>query len=1128
MVVMEPQHRAAEVRLDESKPFAPDIQKNPTKAYFLARDRLSEFKPTLYFGYWDLETFEEHRVRDTKSVGTILMSKITPFTIATAFHTKSGDVSNYTDIRSGPDFVHRMIAYMFEMAQQVAADNAYPANIEAELIREEAKATKDKKLRQKLMHEADLVDIPYSWQEVPILGYNSSKFDMNLILHELNCDEWKVLQQGLMIGGVSSFKKIRVQHNKTGIVLVFLDAKNFGSGTQSKGMFPYEAINSINYNEYLSSATPSPIKDFASELKSQDATPDEYANIYVKGWAEAKTLKMATTHPSKSVKSANAPKPARSSKMPNTALKSPAPPPPGPQLLNPAAKFTRWDHIEHYNKNDVEIMIKPILYLIQSDFKQGVDMLQYFSRASIAIAERNGYLYRNFNINEPYEDYVTGKPYYFNRAKCRQMCYRYQKQDETAKRDIKNIVSIDDFESLKSMFCGNEHITIGTMSYNQGECKGCNKRFSTILTPTLDRIDNNKCHSIDNVYPSCAICNVKHNNRPIEDVMLPIKLHCYALKNNFPFTIDSEKVYHLLRKFTTGGIANVHRKYTKVGETKITNLQFSNPDQEDQEAFGQAVFPVETKNVVTHIAAYDAMSLYPSSTCSKEHPLNPYTDHKMFMPARLIGYYNATDKPSVKSKIMDIINDRTSKTTFFVTVKGAIKDVDAINNCINFPPIIRNKTIDINEETLGPTTMNQINNAKAELTKLKEADKALKPTKSSAKPSAIPPTIKPANPSKSERKLTQMIDTNGEFIGFNNYLLWYLIDTHKFVIEDVEELALFTRTDCFEGWYKYMIDQRNEYIDAENTGGSNYIKMSMNSSYGFDMLNEEKYSHTKLVSKDKAWACIRRKNFTGMRQITNDLYFAAYKPRTYKCKTCLHCGVFTLDNSKFWLLNFIYNSVYKCVDRTKIMVIYCDTDCVTFAIAGDNTKPIDQGFSAIITDQEFWDANAPSVLPIHTSIKRLLAFDVENIGDEMIALAPKNYILRRVQQYGEKKDIPPTQTDAYKRNPDGSFKMGYKVGLKGVNKYRNAQINYDAFKGCYESGTIVMGQNCGFHPLKAKSLNADAKTMIPSSSNLRKDYVVVKSEVNKVALSGVHTKMVVMADGVCAPFIYGLTSKNYR
>ncbi|GHU19882.1 hypothetical protein FACS189472_10310 [Alphaproteobacteria bacterium] len=312
----------AQVRLAESKPYVPDIQKNPTKFYLLARDRLKEFKYTGYFGCWDLETVEEKLTRDSKTVGTILISKIHARTIATAFHMKKGDVSNYKDIRNGDNFIHQMLEYSFGMAEQVAEDNMYEQNKVAEAIRIEAekKRKEAKKLEKEiaemenpelsvkervmelrkeandLKKKADEIDIPYNWREVPILGFNSAKFDLNLILPELNCKEWKIMSDGLMIGGVSSFKKIRVKHEKTGIILAFLNARNFveggslaqfvtnfGNGEMSKGMFPYEAFNSTNYMEYLNQTEPSPIEDFRSELNRTGATPENYENVYRKG-----------------------------------------------------------------------------------------------------------------------------------------------------------------------------------------------------------------------------------------------------------------------------------------------------------------------------------------------------------------------------------------------------------------------------------------------------------------------------------------------------------------------------------------------------------------------------------------------------------------------------------------------------------------------------------------------------------------------------------------------------------------------------------------------------------------------------------------------------------------------------
>jgi hypothetical protein len=88
------------------------------------------------------------------------------------------------------------------------------------------------------------------------------------------------------MGGVSSFREIKVKHSKSDIILVFLDVKNFVEGGsladfvktfgkgESEGMFPYEVFDYDKYNEYSSSTEPSPIRDFDSFLRRTNATED--------------------------------------------------------------------------------------------------------------------------------------------------------------------------------------------------------------------------------------------------------------------------------------------------------------------------------------------------------------------------------------------------------------------------------------------------------------------------------------------------------------------------------------------------------------------------------------------------------------------------------------------------------------------------------------------------------------------------------------------------------------------------------------------------------------------------------------------------------------------------------------
>jgi di/tripeptidase len=169
-----------------------------------------------------------------------------------------------------------------------------------------------------------------------------------------------------MMGGVSSFKKIKVKHSTSDIILVFMDVNNFIEGGsladfvktfengESKGMFPYEAFNFDNYEEYLNSTEPSPIKDFDSFLRRTEATIDDYKSKIAK------------------------------SKISNELL-------------------TRWGHIEYYNKNDVEIMVPSVIELIKFAFEDKAGMLQNFSLFSVSIQKRYASSYEDSNIDNDYE-----------------------------------------------------------------------------------------------------------------------------------------------------------------------------------------------------------------------------------------------------------------------------------------------------------------------------------------------------------------------------------------------------------------------------------------------------------------------------------------------------------------------------------------------------------------------------------------------------------------------------------------------------------------------------------------------------------------------------------------------------
>jgi hypothetical protein len=244
-----------------------------------------------------------------------------------------------------------------------------------------------------------------------------------------------------------------------------------------------------------------------------------------------------------------------------------------------------------------------------------------------------------------------------------------------------------------------------------------------------------------------------------------------------------------------------------------------------------------------------------------------------------------------------------------------------------------------------------------------------------------------------ERKLTQLLSTNTEFMCFTSYYLWFLIDNCHFIVDDVQEALVFTKNTAFNSFVEEFKSKRVEYIKQGNKGGEKYCKMVMNAAYGFDGLNEEKYSKVDIRNKENTFRAQMRSNFMGTRQINDDTYIVSVKSPTYGCRTCMQEALFTLDNAKFWYLNVYYNFFQRAFDFNRIHYIEGDTDSGYLAVAGDPTKGIQQGLSEVIKDKEFYDANVYKFFPDPGKgwehAKKLLGLSIEKEGDVMIATAPK-------------------------------------------------------------------------------------------------------------------------------------------
>jgi hypothetical protein len=452
---------------------------------------------------------------------------------------------------------------------------------------------------------------------------------------------------------------------------------------------------------------------------------------------------------------------------------------------------TFWEYLESYNRNDVIIMLDPINTLIKNMWEYRIDMLRGFSLASNSSATKFAMAYKDFDVNRDYSINEPLPEFKLSKHKWQKMCKGYRKQDNEAGRDFESNVNAKDYEYYLEKF--------------KGECAMCKEKFSFVLPPTLDRIDNSLGHTNGNVKACCCLCNTSPSDRDFDEAKLDVQLRKFAVKNHLPTTIGAgdvsyskaEKTYHLLRNGITGGLSNVMHRVNIAGETKINHFITKSGK----------VYSKDTDNVMTHVMGLDFNSLYPFAMGSIRRPWIQYDNGIMYMPATLKDYID--DPRAAHRKFKEIFETRFAKSDeeakkgllMVVSVKGHIDELYK-NYCINFPPIFRN--IDINtsdENVVGKLTHDLIENADSKCNR------------------------------GTERKLTQLLSTHDQFMTCSSYYLFFLIDRCHFVVDEVDEIATFDKTDCFKEFVTSFMSRRMQAIMDEKDGVGTYCKMMLCSTY---------------------------------------------------------------------------------------------------------------------------------------------------------------------------------------------------------------------------------------------------------------------------------------------------------
>jgi len=494
------------------------------------------------------------------------------------------------------------------------------------------------------------------------------------------------------------------------------------------------------------------------------------------------------------------------------------------------------------------------------------------------------------------------------------------------------------------------------------------------------------------------------------------------------------------------------------GETKINKLIY--------DEVKHSIATKDTAYIMTHVVGIDFNSLYPSAFSSEKHEFIPYTNNKMFMPGRVLEFleckYNSTNLKYAKCLIEGKENKYSNDPTLFtVKLTGHIPK-KYWNDFVNYPPIFRNINIKQNKETIGEYMYDYMKSHNMSV-------------------------------DNNVRKLTQLLECN-EPIVISNYYLWFLIDTCNFVVDEIFELVTYTAHDKFNLFVNEFMNKRQQAMINGEHGRALYYKINLNGSYGYDGMNEEKFNKSKIKNKKETFVAQLSGSFMSTRRLSWDKfdnngkqiefgkYQVNYKPKSFGCNTCLQAAAFTLDNAKYWFLNYYYNVFSKCIDMEKVHITHGDTDSIYFAVAGNPNENIKQLFDYVIKDKKFYNEHMYKFLPNPekqksedknvriADEKKLNGCCIEKTYTELIALGPKCYAGDEVCK------------------------------IKGVSLNKNKYI-IDDYRKVLNEQVIVTGIHTGFQ-LKNGNLS--------------------QLKMTKNGLTAAHTKMYCYPNHSCAPLVKGI------
>ena len=167
-------------------------------------------------------------------------------------------------------------------------------------------------------------------------------------------------------------------------------------------------------------------------------------------------------------------------------------------------------------------------------------------------------------------------------------------------------------------------------------------------------------------------------------------------------------------------------------------------------------------------------------------------------------------------------------------------------------------------------------------------------------------------------------------------LCWYL--QHGLEVTDLHEVIEFSPIRCFSGFVEKCISARREadlHSDLSLQGDT--YKTLINSAYGSTLLDKEKFCNTSYLKGHSSFKlAVNNPGFRKATHLVNEMYEVESAKNSITMDIPIQIGFFILNYAKLRMLQFYYDCLCKYIDRSKFECIQMDTDSLYFGLAAKN------------------------------------------------------------------------------------------------------------------------------------------------------------------------------------------------